>query len=401
MVRSGAVLVASLLVGWVATSSASAATRVVDDDLRHCPAAQYQTIQAAVAASGAGDRISVCAGQYRERVYIPPGKDGLVVEATPRRAAVLRAPASFAPNPRLRAIVVAAAQNAVVRGLRILGPLPAGTCDEGFTHDAGVQIGAAGVLIEDNQISAVADNCNRGNGIWAGDAQDELGLQFGAASAVVRANLIDGYRQAGVVVENTIAAGRVLITGNEIAGAQTRPQTIGVEGGQEGTLAVEGNLIHSNAVAGVRLYGAFAGDHVVRGNRIRGNGIGVDANQEGGSLIAGNDVSANRSFGIRSYVQFNSADQILDNLVRDNGGHGIALLLGGGTVAGNQSLRNLGDGIRVEGGGFALDHNTALGSRGVDCRDTTGPGGPGTAGTFNTWTANRGRTSSPPGLCLP
>src|ERR1700676_3465112 len=46
------------------------ATLVVDDDRVQCPNAGFTSIQAAVNAATAGDRINVCPGSYREQVRV-------------------------------------------------------------------------------------------------------------------------------------------------------------------------------------------------------------------------------------------------------------------------------------------------------------------------------------------
>ena len=379
MMRAGALTVTAMVLGLIGADAAGAATRVVDNDRAQCPAAAYTTIQSAVDAAAPNDRVSVCPGAYREQVWIRPGKEGVVVEARTRRAASILAPRQFDGRPR--AIVVAAAERSVVRGFRILGPLPTNPdCDDPtWTHDVGVQIGAALARIEDNLIYDIRDNCGRGDGIWAGDAQDELSMQFGADGAVVRGNLIAQYRGSGIFVEQVDPSKPVKIVDNEIAGAQSRP-TIGVFSGQEGSVDVEHNFIH-------------------------GNGVGIYVAGESG-LIADNDISSSRSDGIieGSYL---GGSRILRNVVRDSNGSGLQLTgspygsFGASAVTSNRVLRNRGDGIRVSGPGYTLTRNSASHNIRLDCRDTSGPGGGGTLGTFNVWTANRGRTSSPLGLGRP
>src|SRR3954447_5405778 len=50
------------------TSTAAAATRLVDDDKAECPNASFTSIQSAVDAAAAGDTVAVCPGTYREAV---------------------------------------------------------------------------------------------------------------------------------------------------------------------------------------------------------------------------------------------------------------------------------------------------------------------------------------------
>ena len=413
MLRAGAMAISAVVLSLAGAGTATARTLVVDDDRKQCPSAPYRAIQAAVDAAGAGDKVSVCPGSYRGQVYIDTDQPGLVVESAKRRAATILSPrlllaGSPPQEPKLRAIVVAAGVGSIVRGFRIIGPLAHNTqCGElgFFTHEAGVQIGAADVRIEDNHIRDIRDNCGNGQGIWAGDTQNELGLDFGAANAVIRGNLIEQYRHVGIVVESSVPEARVRILDNEIIGAQSR-QTNGVVVGQEGAAEIVGNYIRSNRAFGVYAGGVFTGDHVVRHNRIRGNGIGVTIDGDVGSLVSDNDISASRSHGIVDDSGLGGGgSRILRNVVRDSGGHGLLLRASNlpgfqpfGTVTGNV-VRHSRDGIRVEGYNYRLSDNKASVSRGLDCRDTSGPGGPGTAGTFNVWTGNRGRTDSPAAIC--
>ncbi len=67
--RIAAALCAAILI--VSTAApVSAATLLVDDDSVQCPTAPYTTIQAAVAASSAGDTVKLCAGLYGGQVVI-------------------------------------------------------------------------------------------------------------------------------------------------------------------------------------------------------------------------------------------------------------------------------------------------------------------------------------------
>ncbi|HEY1539510.1 MAG TPA: right-handed parallel beta-helix repeat-containing protein [Solirubrobacteraceae bacterium] len=395
-----------MALGSIGASTASARTLVVDDNRAQCPTAAFRTIQSAVDAAAAGDTVDVCPGSYQEQVYIQPAQTGLVLESTQPRLATIRGPKSFpgdAPgSPALRAIVVAAAAHAVVRGFRILGPLPdRASCATGFTHDTGVQVGASDVQVDDNDISDVRDNCGDGTGIWAGDAEDELGLGFGGGGSVLSDNLVEQYRTTGIVVET--GEPRVRIVDNEIVGAQSRPN-VGIATGQEGSIDAEDNFVHGNLTTAISLTGSFADEtQIVNANRIRGNGVGIETGGFMGSpaLITDNDISASRADGILDQPWY--ASTIVANSVYDNGANGLTLNGPGGSVQGNTMLRNRGDAIHVgsDAIGYAIDGNSASGSHGLDCRDTTGPGGSGTAGTNNTWTADHGTTRSPATICTP
>ena len=408
MPRAAVVALTLLVLGSTGATAAQAATLTVDNDKVQCPTAGYTKISAAITAAAAGDTINVCPGAYAEQVFLPASKPGLVVQGTQGRLATILAPAQFPPDmfgspAHLRALVVLAGDHSVVRGLRILGPLaPNPACGMlGFTHDVGVQIGGNYALLEDNQIRDVRDNCDAGSDIWVGDAEDELLQGFGGSGAIIRGNLIEQYRSAGIVVEAALP--RVQILDNQILGAQSRPN-VGIVGGQQGSMDVEGNAINGNLTMGLSLMGAFVDEsHIVRSNQIRGNGIGIQTGSFIGApaLIVANTITASRSHAIVTDGIGGPDGAIRDNVITDNGGDGLRVLSGGGPISNNQLLRNRGDGIRLEAGGYVIDHNTATGNLGRDCRDLTGPGGPGTSGTFNTWTLNKGKTSTPAGLCTP
>ena len=323
------------------------------------------------------------------------------MESAKRRAATILSPrlllaGSPPQEPKLRAIVVAAGVGSIVRGFRIIGPLAHNTqCGElgFFTHEAGVQIGA-GRPHRGQPHPRHPRQLRQWAGHLGGRHAERAGLDFGAANAVIRGNLIEQYRHVGIVVESSVPEARVRILDNEIIGAQSR-QTNGVVVGQEGAAEIVGNYIRSNRAFGVYAGGVFTGDHVVRHNRIRGNGIGVTIDGDVGSLVSDNDISASRSHGIVDDSGLGGGgSRILRNVVRDSGGHGLLLRASNlpgfqpfGTVTGNV-VRHSRDGIRVEGYNYRLSDNKASVSRGLDCRDTSGPGGPGTAGTFNVWTVS-------------
>ena len=65
---------------------------IVDNDRVQCPNAAFTSIQAAVNASGPGDRIRVCPGLYLEQVDIGPGHDGLTVFSQQPLQAIIKAP---------------------------------------------------------------------------------------------------------------------------------------------------------------------------------------------------------------------------------------------------------------------------------------------------------------------
>lgn len=399
MVRTGVVALSLLAFGSIGASAAGAGTLVVDNDRAQCPTAGFTRIQTAINAAAAGDTINVCPGGYFEQVLLPASKPGLVVQATRRRLASILAPAQFPPDAfgTLRALVVLAGEHSVVRGFRILGPLPPNPvpCNQlGFTHDVGVQIGGNYALLEDNQIRDIRDNCNIGSGVWVGDAQNELLQDFGGAGSIVRDNLIEQYREVGVIVET--GQPRVQILDNAILGAQSRPN-VGIAGGQEGSIDAEGNTIAGNLTTGVSLTGAFVDEsHVVRGNLIRGNGIGIET---GGfipapALVEGNTISASRSHGVLDGMP---NDTFRNNVIADNGANGLYLAYSGGLVQGNQVLRNLAPGSSPRAPATRSTTTRRRATSRVTAATRAGPAGRARSGHSTSGRRTRAGRARPPG----
>lgn len=95
--------------------------------------------------------------------------------------------------------------------------------------------------------------------------------------------------------------------------------------------------------------------------------------------------------------------QVLGNTANSNRAVGINLLTTNSQITGNKATSNDGDGIQVlsTATGNTLSGNVAMGNGdafgGFDLDDLT-TGGTGTAGTKNTWSGNKFKTSNPAGL---
>ena len=88
MRRTSIVLAAlAILVFAFAPTAWSATTWLVDEDRADCPRADFNSIQAAVAAAAPGDKILVCPGTYREQVMVT--KSDLRLEAKGAPGAVV------------------------------------------------------------------------------------------------------------------------------------------------------------------------------------------------------------------------------------------------------------------------------------------------------------------------
>src|SRR6202163_3109039 len=85
-------------------------TRWVNDDASSdalgpgtsCNDPGYPTVQSAVDASSAGDRINVCPGTYTEQVTIPTGKDRIRLRSVEHWQAIIKAPAVMSEQAIVR-----------------------------------------------------------------------------------------------------------------------------------------------------------------------------------------------------------------------------------------------------------------------------------------------------------
>jgi parallel beta-helix repeat protein len=214
----------------------------------------------------------------------------------------------------------------------------------------------------------------------------------------------------------------------------------------EGTLTVTGNQANNNVGSGISiamLNGTVSGNTAdangILGFDIAGQAVSVVHNTANNNVDAGfaltltggtvSDNTATANQGPASnigssggFVIVGSSNSITNNTADKNVGDGFVLDgLSDSTFSGNTADNNHGDGIHLVGSGnntlsrntaddngndgFDLDanstantlsNNTALGNKVFDLFDLS-PGN-GTAGTANTWTNNRAKTSDPPGL---
>lgn len=285
-----------------AAPAAQAATRVVDDDRKQCPSAGFTNVQAAVDAAQAGDTVRVCAGDYRHRVVIPAGKDGLQLRSATRWGATLHA------VRHSKAIVDVFSRDVLVDGFHLTGPWPKpDRCSQVHMYEE------AAVLIENTMSATVSNNhmdelWQRGCARWGmgvrttffgglcseeteGHIHDNLIEEFGAAG-------VNGYCGETVVEDNTIigdedeyqsrdgiymyywAEGE--ISGNDVSGAD---RGLRLEAYEEGGVA-EDNTVHHNRI------GIFvvedAEPWTIRDNVLTANRTAGLLTQGEGGLFTGN-----------------------------------------------------------------------------------------------------------------
>ena len=396
-----------------------------------CDDPGYPTVQTAVTAAAAGDRINVCPGTYVEQVTIPAGKDNIRLRSVERWQAFITAPAVMtAPKAIVR---VNGARNVTISAFTITGP-GGGACD---ALEYGVRVddgGSANIL--GNHITHIRDNpfggCQNGVGVQVGRAAEGT-----TGSAKIEGNLIEDYQKNGMTISGDgssgeIANNRVLgigptaaiaqngiqvssgatatVRNNFVANAIYTPQDVvstGILLFQSGKVVTDDNTVTSNDV-GIFMFEAGAGS-VTRDNSSRKStfdGIAIDmftvttlsASQVGGSLVARNKSDHNGGPGIGLYdgVRGNKLD---DNDVEDNVDSGILLDDASNTVVSGNDVNDNGtrggdktDGIRINAGsGNTIRDNRLKNNMKHDCHD-------GSTGN-NRWTNNRAETSFPAGLC--
>jgi parallel beta-helix repeat protein len=346
-----------------------------------CPGAAFTTIQSAIDAAGATDRIDVCAGTYPEQLTIPAGKDGLVLRATTALAAIIQAPASMAdPGDIVR---VNAARDVTIEGFTISGPLPDALFCSTYTR-TGVRVdGAGSARVRGNHITEIRSatdfyrGCENGVSILVGrQSESEVG------TATIEDNTIDAYQKTGIVVENDGSS--AIITGNRVIG--DGPNLVIGQNGIEISLGADGFVgqnwvagqIYSPSPAASGLIFYLAGRVTAIGNQVRDADYGIWTLDTAGSRIEDNVVSSCTADGIA--------------LGEDTIGTTNAV------VTGNESHDNGEDGLFVSSlsKDNAIVDNRLFADRGLDAEDDSV--GHGTAGTANRWHGNRCKTDNHGGL---
>ena len=423
--------------------AAGPVTRMVDDDghasAGNCgsTAGAYSTIQSAVNASHAGDRVVVCPGTYAHKVVIGPSKHGLTLIAFDPWTAVIRRP-TVLPGSVPLVNIQAGADNVSVWQFTLL--FPAGnSCDSATT--AAIMASGQNDSVRGNRIrTSPADHfgsCGFQSGIVVAPAAMTAAstrvIPAGfstAASAFVGYNLIAQFQIGGIVVEGNSQASvyhnslRYGHLGSGPTCSQTSTSSIFGKGrslAQLGLARPAGTVLTALdecfAFGIVFLNGAMGdatGNAVFSGNGNPGASSTSPAGSESIPALA---------VGISSGL-FGPAGMVsIDNNLVGLGTAGIAFIgATSGEASGNVIYRQLsgvdveassgldigsnsvhagGVGITVdaESAGSSIHDNTATGNLSVDCQDQSS--GAGTAGTANTWAGDIGNTSSPQGICAP
>lgn len=220
-------------------------------------------------------------------------------------------------------------------------------------------------------------------------------------------NKISGFVDAGIRV--TGGANHVTVKNNDV-------KQNGTAGGGLGGITLEdagtsmnqvlNNHVESNVEAGILLNGS-SGNTVSNNDVKKNGGGGISLQGDSANKVLNNHLDSNTGVGI--LLNGSTGDTVSKNDVKKSSGDGISLVgATGNTVDHNNAESNgtpasgaipaTGDGIHADAAstGNTFDQNDAKKNALYDYQDESV--GAGTAGTANTWTKNKGKTASPPGL---
>lgn len=428
-----ALLLASLAAAAIAApASAVVRTRYVDNDNSagdgpaRCDNAGFSSIQAAINASSAGDRVYVCPGSYTEQLTI--NKRGLEVRSVPALAAKLNAPATLDEVDGTTDLVRITARNVKFVGFKV--NIQAGEAVRSLVPaceplDAAIYVNAANSSISGNHIRALGDatlsgDCGYLYGIVYDDGDgDEFGQQLAISNRIVDFKLggilvgpgshAQVFRNAlryvhmadpetcvtvpvlGVQAELTFPCFLTLnLKPTVLNGFFTEGAGILVEAGK---LDARGNTIYSTFDWGMFLESTALGAGIVL----------LDA--EDGSIVRNNTMN-NVGYGMivmegAIFASLPTAEGGLTATGNRINESYIGMMIGGsdGVYYGNRAHLNIAGAWVVGGGANTFIANDFRYNVEGDCIDETS--GPGTLGTANNWDAvNYGVYNSPSDLCF-
>ena len=323
----------------------------------------YTTIQSAVNAAGAGDKIFVHPGTYAEQVTVQNGD--LTLTAT-GPGTTITAPPTLTGKQAL--IDVSGAIHVAISGFTIVG-------------NANTQYG---IKVENGAYAAITGNAilhikgSNGAGIVVGKSSENT-----TGTAVITANLVSDYRAAGIVVDNKGSS--ATITYNTVAGIGPDPVIVqyGIQVSYGATAFVFGNTITGNINSGnlgtqsAGVLVLLAGPNTrIDYNSVSKNQFGIFLYQTSKTEVAGNHSFANSMDGIQ--LADSSYNQVFGNQTDHNAGDGISVYGGdpyknsdgtlipvGGHnyIAANYSYNNVGN-------GFYVDYSYTTNPKGVPAQNT-------------------------------
>jgi parallel beta-helix repeat protein len=372
---------------------ASAGTLVVDNDAADCPQADFNSIQAAVAAAQPGDKILVCPGTYMESVLV--NESDLRIEAQGGAGEVVL---QGTPSQEI--------------GFHLLDT--AGVLLQGFTVQG---FRGSNIRVENGRGNTVRKNIST---LLTGPM---VGPRAPASIEVLNSS-------ANVVEQNTAFSNcSRFCHGISIAGTGSTDNIVrnneaflngftGLQTNASGPRnALFGNRLHSNAVGIRNILGSHG--NVIENNYVFANVVPSSTGVVGGIIVGAssrvtvrnNRSESNAAFGIR--IQNASTDNLIEkNEVVQNDQDGIRLdsctpavppvctSVTANTVRLNLIRRNGRDGIRVDDqsvAGNLIERNVIRESGEHDAHDDSA--GPATGGTANLWIENKCETENRPELC--
>ncbi|HEX2699972.1 MAG TPA: right-handed parallel beta-helix repeat-containing protein [Acidimicrobiales bacterium] len=386
-------LVPALLLLFVPAAASAATTLVVDDDMV-CEGAAFSTIQSAVDAASPGDTVKVCAGGYTETVTVDKTLvlQGAKANVDARTRVQTGESVVKGPGGGFRV----QADNVAVNGFTV----------KDATGGPGIE------LSRTNTGATVSYNIIKNSvfGIYANSS--------GAGLTTISYNRIFGNNGAGSAGGNGIYSDQGLVGGrinhNLLEGHQNAGVLVALTSFTVNDLAIKMNSSLNNASfvaifhgTNVKVAGNTSDDTIVEDNNAQGSSVFVGGNSS--TVVVKANIIKHAAFdGVAVRAQANGVS-VQGNTVKASNRDGISVTAstpGGVTVASNTVKKSQRDGITfsAETSGDTITGNTSLNNDigltgAVDCADASL--GEGTAGTANTWTANTGVTSSPPGLCTP
>ena len=253
-----AVLLALIL---PASAQASPTTWLVDDDRADCPRADFDSIQAAVAAAAPGDKVLVCAGTYREQVIVR--KNDLRLEAKGAAGDVV----VEGDGVRFAGLWLQDVSGVLVQGFTVRGQTEASialeranenTVRKNVTHATGHM----GIYLTGSSRNVIEQNVSFDNPL------EGIEVVVGSNYNLIRHNRVFENRRWGIL----------------IAGPATAPAV--------------GNIVFGNRVKRNTPYGIQAGNRAhgtqILNNRVFGNGeVGIRVRNSEGVFVARNKAFLN------------------------------------------------------------------------------------------------------------
>lgn len=372
--------VPGVLAGGSGAGGSAPVTRYVDDDGRGsntgCAGqkAIASSIQAAVDASHANDRILVCPGVYVGTVTVS-GLGGIRIRSVESRKAIIRPATDHSNNSPLVHIFNSA--GAVFSRFK-LEARTAGPCDN---VGAMIAINASpNSQVNYNQIGVLGSDSLGGCGYDRGVA-----VVGGSHGTSVLGNMITNFQESGL---DLFDSSNLSVRDNKIQyfhgqTGSTATAGIGILLNSSATgVRLVGNVVRALATAGVSSpqlqYGILDNTTpaFIRGNVVRyADQAIVLSSVDGGAVVRENTAITGIGWGVRLY--FSDGNTVSSNVLR----------------GGARSIWAESDST-----GNTFSNNDADGPADPDCEDQST--GLGTSGTGNTWTGNSG-TSSPLLICVP